>query len=484
MICIIIKGPTFQDAYHQISEASQVGDLVEIRLDFFTHLDFEALKSLQKEFLLPMIFTLRSQNQGGNYTKSEESRLSDIYRLAALNPEYMDLEYNIPPEFIQQIASQYPEIKLILSFHDFIGVPDNLDAIYHEMQQVPAQLYKLAVTPKNSLETMRLLCWKKSVKKNLIVIGMGDYGQLTRILGAVVGIPITFAALDHEHQSAPGQLTAEELKEVYHYRQLNPQTQLFGLIGDPIDKSLSHIMHNRLMKANGLDAVYVKIQVSPKELGEFLKCATQMSFRGLSVTMPLKEHVMQYLDHIGPTAKEIGAVNTLMFENNKIIGYNTDCLGALNALEDEEPVTGKHIVIIGAGGAAKAIAFESVQRGARVTIVNRDLNKAHLVAKRFGSQGIGFDAMAACAQDGYDILINCTPLSMPISSEDILPGSIVMDIVSNPKETEFLKCAKQKGCRIVYGLSMFIEQAIGQYEFWFKGDIDSGKCREILRKEI
>jgi len=483
MICVVIKGPTFEEAHQQISKALAYADLVELRLDCFTLLDLAALKILLSHFSIPMIFTLRSQIQGGNYAKCEESRLADIRRLVTLRPEYLDLESHVSPGFIEEISSQFPQIKLIVSYHHFTETPEDLEAIYQEMQKIPAFFYKIAVAAKNCLDALRLICWAKKSDHQLIAISMGSHGQVSRILGPMIGCPITYAALEEDQKSAPGQLSAKTLIERYHHHSINPHTALYGLIGDPVSQSISDETHNHLIAACGLDAVYVKIQVSPSELSDFLKFAKQLPFYGLSVTMPLKEQILPFLDGIDSQALDIGAVNTLLFEEGKVFGFNTDGMGALNAIEKEHPVKGKRIVIIGAGGASKAVAYEAHRRGALVTIVNRDEEKALKTAQRFRCIGKGLDEMAACAEAGYDILINCTPVALPIASDDILPQAVVMSIMTKPKETALIKLAMEKGCPIVYGYQMFLEQALGQFHLWFKNGFNIQDGREILEKK-
>jgi len=482
MICVVIKGPTFEEARLQISKAVAYADLVELRLDCFKSLDLAALKILRSHFSVPMIFTLRSQIQGGSYTQSEENRLANIRRLAELKPEYLDLENHVSACLIAEISSQCPEIKLISSYHNFTETPEDLERIYQEMQKTPAFLYKMAVTAKNCLDALRLVCWAKKSDDKLIAISMGSYGQVSRILGPMMGCPITYAALEEDQKSAPGQLSAKTLIERYHHRSLNPRTALYGLIGNPVDQSISDETHNSLITAYGLDAVYVKIQVSPSELSDFLQFAKQLPFHGVSVTMPLKEQMLPFLNDIDPQALDIGAVNTLLFEEGKIFGFNTDGIGALDAIEREYQVKDKRIVIIGAGGATKAIAYEAHRRGGLVTIVNRDERKAFQIAERLHCIGKGLDYMAACAETGYDILINCTPSPLPIASDYILPQAIVMDVMTKPKETIFLKLAMEKGCPIIYGYRMFIEQALGQFNLWFKDHFDIQESRTILEK--
>lgn len=466
MLSVVIKGPTYQEAHEQIAKAIADADLVELRLDYFTSLDFEELKNLKACFSIPMIFTLRS----GNYP--EEKRLKALFELAKLKPEYLDIESCVSPDFIKEIASRQ---KVILSHHDFESTPDDLEELYQQMQKIPAAFYKIATTAKNSIDALRML---SLAKKGVIAISMGSYGQITRILGPIMGSPITYAALNEEETTAPGQLTIKTLLERYHYRNLSPSTAIYGLIGDPVTLSISDETHNHLIKTCNLDAVYVKMQVTASELPAFFQYARELPFQGLSVTMPLKEEVIPFLDDIDPKAKAIGAVNTLKFTKSFIEGYNTDGMGALNAIEATYSVNDKQMVLIGAGGSAKAIAYEAGLRGAKVTIVNRTKEKALSTAKQLSCTGKGLDDIG-----NYDILINCTPAPMPIDPHCLIPKTLAMDIKTKPKDTLFLKYAEEKGCEVIHGYRMFVEQALGQFKQWFPEDFDAELGRKVLEKK-
>lgn len=420
MIAVVIKGPSLQDAKKQISQAIALkADLVELRLDLMDPFDLKYLNDS-----IPMIFKVKN--------------LPEVF------PEYVDCEYGL----------NLPEgTKLILSHHNFEETPD-LEALYSEMKKTPADLYKIAVTPKSTTDALRILNFAR-YKPDVIAIGMGPFGEITRILAQ----RITYASLDESQQSAPGQLTIQEMLQKYRCHSINQETLIYGLIGDPVDKSISDETHNCFMESMGLNAVYIKMQVKASELGDFIPLAKGL-FSGISVTMPLKEAVLPLLDTIDPEASSIGAVNTILFQKGKLIGFNTDGKGALNAIEKECAVLGKHIVILGAGGAAKAIAFEAIKRGANVTIVNRDNSKAADLANRLSCLASDFMPIA------YDILINCTPV-FPILEKDILPHALVMDITTKPKDTPFLMAAKSKGCKVLYGYKMFLEQAKLQFEYWF-----------------
>jgi len=412
---------------------------------------------------------------------------------------------------------------LILSYHNFEETPTDLEAILSLMQAREATLYKIATMAHSTLDALRMLEFVRS-HPNVIGICMGPLGQITRILAPVFGTPIMYASIEstpnpvepvakpqfwpdpalfgQDSDSSPttyfqssmsiceetrpaqkssglgskasfatdslGQVPLQTLLNTYHFRTLHPKTPLFGLIGDPVDVSIGHIFHNTAVPK----AVYVKMAVKPSELGLFLAYAKKLNFRGLSVTMPLKESVIPYLDAIDPEAERMGAVNTLLFQDGKIKGFNTDGKGALAALGEVRAscktpfgrksalfqpdsdftanclsllgyvnlrpnrtgrkitefasrsecynwLIGKKIVIIGAGGASKAIAYALRSARAVVTVANRTPKE-------------GVVPLHQIPED-YDILINATPNPMPIDASKIIPGSTVMDICINER---------------------------------------------------
>lgn len=482
MICVVIKGPTYEEAHRQITKALEYAEMVELRLDFFKTIDLAALKELRVAFAIPMIFTLRSKAQGGSYNKDEEDRLQDIQRLLELKPEYLDLENHVSHHLIDEIVEKNPQTKVIISYHNFTHTPERLEKIYQEMRKTKAYYYKIAVQANHSIDVLHLLLLAYESQGKIIAISMGTLGQVSRILGPLVGSPISYATVDDELKTAPGQLTAKILYERYHYYSLNQETALYGLIGDPVETSISDETHNHLFETFGLNAVYVKMQVQSTEVPEFLQLAKKLPFRGLSVTMPLKEFVLPCLDHIDSQAQEIGAVNTLVFKDGKISGYNTDGTGALNAIEQELKVKDRRVIVLGSGGAARAIIYEAIKRDASVIILNRNVDKAKQVAHHFHCVGKGLEDIDFYFEKGYDILINTTPDPMPIDSTYILSKAWVMDIKTQPKETLFLKIALIKNCNVIYGYQMFVEQALGQFQIWFQGLLDLEECRRILEE--
>jgi len=341
-----------------------------------------------------------------------------------------------------------PSVKgapLIVSWHNYKETPENLEEVLSWMQERPADFYKIATMAHSTLDALRML---ELVKNHPGVIGlcMGSLGAITRILAPLVGTQLMYACIE-EASNPLGQLSLHTLLNVYHFRDLNADTQLYGLIGDPVEQSIGHLFHNSAFRQAGQNAVYVKMALKASEVGDFLVYAKKLNFRGLSVTMPLKEIILPYLDEIDAEAEAIGAVNTITFEAGKIKGFNTDGKAALKALG---PVIKKRVIIIGAGGASKAIAYTLKQGGAEVIVANRSSKPGCLSLNEI--------------PDHYDILINTTPNPMPIDPAKIVPNSTVMDIGIH--ETLLLREARTKGCVCLSGSEMYFHQAMEQRLKW------------------
>jgi 3-dehydroquinate dehydratase/shikimate dehydrogenase len=456
-------------------------DGIELRLDYFDQIDLKALRSFLQKVNLPVMLAVRRADQGGKFLGTEGERLALIESLCSLRPAYIDLEYDVPNEYRKRLFESYPEISFLSSYHNFSNTPDNLEELYKEVKTPYAHILKLATTAQSSLDALRLLSFirARSSKEKIIGVAMGEEGRATRILAPVVGSFLTYAPLSEK--TAPGQLSAQELQEIYHFGKLNQKTQIYCLIGDPVEKSLSAVIHNAVFEKFGVNAVYIKLKVKREELPAFFSQAQELPFQGFSITMPLKEAVMPLLTAMSSQTQAIGACNTIKIDKSQLIGYNTDGIGALNALEKKGAVLDKQIVIIGAGGAAKALAYEAIQRGAQVTLLNRTPSKAIAIAEALGAtQGGGLDL----APQSYDILINCTPESQLISEEWVLPGTIAMDIVNVPKNTSFLVKALSKQCALVFGYEMFTAQALEQQLIWFQDQIDQTLAHAIIEKTI
>ncbi len=356
---------------------------LELRLDLFQTIDTEHIKNLLQNTTHPVLLTLRKTSQGGKFRGTEREREGLIEQLLTLNPPLFDLEYDMRPAFLQEMMQRHPLTQFLLSYHDFQSIPADLEEIYHSMQDLPAFSYKIAVRVRSTNEALKVLLFAKKYPK-ISVVCMGAEGAFARVLGPIVGNQIDYASVDSKEKTGPGQLSEREFMDIYHYPSLNPATAIYGLIGDPIEHSIGHLHHNAVFRKRNQNAVYVKMTVKPEELAEFIPLAKALGMRGLSVTAPLKEAIIPFVDELDDAARQIGAVNTLLFKEGRILGTNTDGVGALDAIENKLPVSGKKVVLLGAGGAARSIAFEAKRRGAAVLVLNRTPQRAQQLAADLG----------------------------------------------------------------------------------------------------
>jgi shikimate dehydrogenase len=260
---------------------------------------------------------------------------------------------------------------------------------------------------------------------------------------------------------------------------IDSNTILFGVIGNPIRHSKSPIMMNRAFRETGINGVYTAIHITSDRIADFAAGVRAMGIRGINVTIPHKLDIMAVLDEIDAGAHAIGAVNTIVNDAGKLIGYNTDGIGYVRSLKEEaeNSLAGKRIVVIGAGGAARGIVYALTgEQPARITIANRSLDRAKELANLFQDKAdievIENESLqAACLQ--ADIVINTTSVGMfpnldatPIDAEWLKPGAVASDLIYNPLKTKFLQQAEQRGCRIHGGLGMFINQGAFAFEYW------------------
>ncbi len=467
MLTAVIKGPTFSSAKQQMKKALPYADAFEFRLDYFSSIDLEEVRKLKNSAKVPVLFTLRKNQQGGAFSKKEESRLHKLEELASLRPDFIDLEYDIPLGFFQKIREKFPEVQIIVSYHNFEETPQDLFILLQEMEKPFFGVYKIACLANRPSDFLRMLHFvkKASQTRKIIGISMGEYGKPSRVLGPIVGNFLNYASIEKDG-SVLHQISLQELHEIYHFRDLNADTKIYALLGDPVEQSVGHLFHNRIFQTRKQNAVYVKCKVAKGEAEEFFKELQNLPFQGFSVTMPLKEEVVPLLHDIDSDARKIEAVNTIFKKKECWSGTNTDARGALDALEEVQNVRRKKLVILGTGGTAKSIAFEAVKRNAEVYIVSRIKEKAEKLAFSLGCHALNIQELTH-----YDILINATPVGMegeemPLSENLIFPGKIIMDTIYRPVNTPLLKAAEKLGCTCIYGYRMFENQALLQQKIW------------------
>jgi 3-dehydroquinate dehydratase/shikimate dehydrogenase len=297
---------------------------------------------------------------------------------------------------------------------------------------------------------------------------MGPLGAASRILGGRFGAPFTFASPETGREAAPGQLPAAVLAGTYRVRSISAATRVYGVVGSDVLRSLSPAIQNRAFAERGPDAVYVPLQA--ESMDAFAEALPGLGLAGFSVTRPYKGDVLRHLDSVTPHAAEAGSANTVVVRDGRLVGLSTDGDGVLDPLGRRLAPSGRRVVILGAGGAARAAAFALVRAGARVTVVARRPEQAAEVAAATRGEAAPLSSFASLE---WDVLVQATPLGsgafpgqMPVPAESLRPGAVVFDMVYEPRETPLLRAARSRGCGTIDGVEMLVAQAVGQFEAW------------------
>jgi 3-dehydroquinate dehydratase / shikimate dehydrogenase len=506
MICVPVCARRAQELDHEVARAASAGDMIELRLDCLLRPELdEALRHLKTLIRThspcPFIITLRPVEQGGQREMDALNRLSfwlDHVGYADDFACFADIELDLAALFSE--TSARPDwSRVICSHHNFAGAsPTDLDHLYERMAATPARILKIAVLATeitDCLPLFHLLDRARHEGREMIALAMGEAGIMTRILGPSRGAFLTYGSLDAKSATAPGQLTAAELRDLYRVPKLDAQTEIMGLMGSPVAHSVSPHMHNAAFDALDLNAVYIPFEV--RDARAFLHRMVHprsrelaWNLRGLSVTAPHKHTVLQHLDWIEPSAREIGAVNTILIHGDELHGYNTDAAALLAPLRDKTgSLRDTRCAIIGAGGAARSALWSLRHEGARTTLFARNLERARPLAQEFDAS---LEHLEGASFDGFDLVINATPLGTHGQTEDQTPAlatqlrgaRLAYDLVYNPLETRFIREARHAGCDTIGGLSMLLAQAAEQFHLWTGKTAPVEAMREAARRAL
>lgn len=486
LICISVCEESITAAQQAINQAGPFGDLIEIRLDCMQSAQIvdRNVERLFEDAAKPTILTYRPMRHGGHRELSNKARLRFWLFSRPATKDFIDMEFDLVRN--ADIFEHADELKLpdwdrvICSQHDFSGRHAHLDHLYTEMAKTPARILKIAVRADDAVDCLpvfQVLERARREGRKLIAVAMGPPGIITRILGPSRGSFLTYAALNKESVTAPGQITARELRETYRIHKLNRETEIFGLVGLPVSHSVSANIHNEAFESAEINGVYVPFEV--RDLPAFLKRMVHPAtreidwkLRGLSVTAPHKFAVMDHLDWIEPGAKSIGAVNTILINEQGLNGYNTDALGFLGPLVGKMgKLRNARCAVIGAGGAASAAVWALSREEAQVTVFARRPDRATSLAKKLG---VASSDLEKARFDGFDVVVNATTLGTTGLSETETPATaaqlrgarLAYDLVYNPIETLFLREASEVGCETLGGLPMLVAQAAEQFKLW------------------
>lgn len=472
MLAAVITAKTSEDAANDIKKAKNT-DLIELRVDYFKSLDIGEFKKIIKSCKKPVIATIRKKDEGGFFEGSEIERFAIFRKLLEFGADYIDVEYSSGKNLIRCMLKNKKNTKIIVSYHNFKETPNNIKKIYDKIKKLSPDLIKIAANANSIDDNFRIFDLLKN-KENLIAFCMGQKGEISRILAHKFGSRITYASLGKNKQSAPGQISLEDMNILYHVNLIDDKTKIIGIMGEFAENSMSKYMHNPNFVRNRLNFVYVPFKVARNELSEFMNNFRKFGFNGASVTTPHKEEVIKYIDILDETAKRIWAVNTLVNDNGKITGYNTDYYGAVMALKEVTNLKNKKVLVLGSGGAARAVVYGLKNEEAEITIANRTEGKARRLASEFKVNFGKFSNVGNLTRQN-DIIINSTSLGMEpfqdscILKEGELPErKIVMDIVYKPAITRLIRLARRKKCQTITGDRMLVYQAVRQFELWTK----------------
>ena len=459
-------------------------DFLEVRLDLLGRPDAGLAvirRVLRRHPDTVVLVTCRRKQAGGAFKGTIQQQIEILDAAVDAGATVVDVEIEtaeVAPQLLQTFDGR---ALRILSYHDFERTPA-LHRVVKRLQKIPADLYKIATAAIKPSDSLRVLQLPSAFRRqSLVVMAMGEVGTPTRILGPSRGAAFVFAApaprpaarkrgapVLKAQPTAPGQILAGDLRNLYQVHRRKQSTKVYGVIADPIAHSMSPVLHNRAFRAKRVDAVYLPFLVQATKISDFFKVVQGLPVAGFSVTIPHKQRVMRHLYSVDSLAKRIGALNTVYRRRGKLCGTNTDAVGVTVPLEKRIRLGKASVLIVGNGGAARAAIFALRDKGSRVTLTGRNPSRVRKLARNCGVQAIDRSKL-----DGthFDALLNTTPLGMYPKVEGCffdshMPADLVFDMVYNPLETELLRRAKAAGRKTIAGLEMFIEQAAAQFEIW------------------
>lgn len=494
MICVTIGRGRHSSLAQEWKEAAEAGvDLVELRVDCLRR--DPDLKRILKERPTPMVFTIRRGVDGGLWRGPEEKRQQLLREAIAAGVDYVDLEMDIAPK-----VRRFGKTRRIISYHNTKTTPVDIRDIAEKCEEMDPDVVKVATAAETLADASRVLHLGTQAKAPTITIAMGEIGVFTRILGAKYGAPFTYAGFNPERVFAAGMQPYEVLKNDLDYNRINAQTEVYGVLGDPIEQSLSPTIHNAAFRHLGLNKVMVPFLVPEGQLPTFFQELMWLDIKGCSVTIPHKEALVPLLQQKEGAVERTETCNTVLIqEAGRRVGYNTDYRAAMDSLEDamggraseeeSSPVFEKHVMILGAGGVARSIAFGLARRGANVTITNRHDDRATRLAEEVGCRAITWSVRSSTPAD---IVINCTPVGMHPNVDDTpmppgafnRPNMVVFDTIYHPENTMLLKLARERGCKAVTGVEMFLRQAALQFKLYTGQEAPMDAMREALRRRL
>ncbi len=515
-ICVVIGRTRHKMVQAEIQEAARQGaKFIELRLDFLAKPpDF---KRLLQDKPCAILATVRRPADGGRWAHPEDARRLLLRQAIVGGVDWVDLESDV----IAAIP-RFGKVKRIVSYHNLDGVPKDLEKIHEAMCKVDADVVKIAVRARSATDNLRVLDLLRSPAKPTVAFCMGDMGLPSRILGAKFGAPFTYGAFNPERGIAPGLPSVRDLRSIYFYPQITAETQIFGVLGNPVTHSLSPLIHNKAFRQLGIDAVYLPFRVPRSDFLTVVKAFERLNIKGYSVTIPHKESAATLADVKDDAVTRTQAANTLVKRDawklsgsatavtlgtpaasppaeNGFTAYNTDYQGVIEALRNNlptdppppdphRPLAGRTALILGAGGIARAVAFALLSEDVVVTITNRTPERAEKLAAEAHCKYVEWGARhnTLC-----DLLVNCTAVGMhpnldemPVHHSFLKSGLLVFDTVYTPETTLLVKEARERGCHVVTGVELFVRQASLQFKLFTGREAPMELFRKLIKQVL
>lgn len=490
-VCVVIGRTRHKMVQIEIQEAAKKGArFIELRLDFLAKApDY---KRLLENKPCPMVATVRRPAEGGRWPGTEEARQMLLRQAIVAGFDWVDLETDVA-----DTIRRFGKVKRIVSYHNMREVPADLEKIHDKMCRQDADVVKIAVLAHQPADNLRVLNLIKKAPKPTVAFCMGDLGLPSRILGARYGAPFTYAAFNKERGLAPGLPAMESLKQEFPYESVNSATEVFGVIGDPVGHSLSPLIHNTAFRHLGINAIYLPFRVPQGDLAQFLKEFDRIPVKGYSVTIPHKEAAATMAISRDSTVDQSGSANTLVRGPGGFTAYSTDSPAGIQSLIANMPIgpdgvpgslAGRTVLLLGAGGVARAMAFALKDHGALPTIVNRTPERSQKLAEEVGCRALDWAARHSVLAD---LVVNATPIGMepnvdesPLHISFLKPGLTVMELVYTPEQTLLVKEARSRGCHVITGVDMFVRQAGLQFQLFTGKEPPLDLMQSVVRRAL
>jgi len=476
-ICAVVAAESAAAMWRQLQRALSQTKTIELRLDWLAN-DAEIEKFLARLAAsrrrraargrdVTIIVTCRRREAGGRYLGTIAKQLRHLGEALRVGCQWFDLEIEsasrCPAELIDVLLG---EGRQICSAHFFQRAPRDFKPVAAKLWGVRPDAIKIAAHCESLSEARRVTAIARGRRRDAITVPMGDVALPMRVLALRERGNFVYAPV--ENATAPGQAPLNEMINLYRANRITGRTRVFGVIGNPISHSLSPQLQNAGFDARGIDALYLPFLV--RDLKDFCNSIETLRMKGFSVTLPHKQAILRYLDDCDELAASIGAVNTVSVRaNGKLFGYNTDYVGVLRALERRMPLRGSRVLILGAGGVARAVVFALSRAGASVGICARRPARAAALARAAGAETVMRKHLGS---EFFDAIVNATPVGMcpemgrsPLEASE-LNCRLVFDTIYRPRVTKLMQLAARRGIETVSGVEMFLAQGIAQWELW------------------